>query len=82
MDLGHLWGPEGQETPERAECGGGREEGKGGEPWEEIIHQLTARSVIRDFEKMAEKENDTGHGEAQRDMSPTNYPFVYQLLTS
>ncbi|KAL7387129.1 hypothetical protein ABVT39_018722 [Epinephelus coioides] len=66
VDLGHLWGPEGQETPEREECGGGREEGKGGEPWEEIIHQLTARSVIRDFEKMAEKESDTGHGSAKR----------------
>ncbi|TRY69722.1 hypothetical protein DNTS_035405, partial [Danionella cerebrum] len=27
-------------------------------PWDEIIHQLTARSVIRDFENMAEKETD------------------------
>lgn len=27
--------------------------------WDEIIHQLTARSVIRDFENMAEKEADT-----------------------
>ncbi|KAL0201428.1 hypothetical protein M9458_004615, partial [Cirrhinus mrigala] len=26
--------------------------------WDEIIHQLTARSVIRDFENMAEKETD------------------------
>uniref|UniRef100_A0A8D0CQJ0 von Willebrand factor A domain containing 5B2 n=1 Tax=Sander lucioperca TaxID=283035 RepID=A0A8D0CQJ0_SANLU len=43
VDLGHLWTPDGQETP--------------GGPWEEIIHQLTARSVIRDFEKMAEKES-------------------------
>lgn len=65
MDLGHLWSPEGQETPGVEGCGGGGvEEGKGGEPWEEIIHQLTARSVIRDFEKMAEKESDIGHGEA------------------
>ncbi len=67
MDLGHLWTPEGQETPVVQGCGGGgggEEEGRGGEPWEEIIHQLTARSVIRDFEKMAEKESDNGHGEA------------------
>ncbi|XP_056336617.1 von Willebrand factor A domain-containing protein 5B2 [Danio aesculapii] len=28
-------------------------------PWDEIIHQLTARSVIRDFENMAEKETDS-----------------------
>lgn len=60
VDLGHLWTPEGQETIGVE----GGEEGKGGEPWEEIIHQLTARSVIRDFEKMAEKETDIGHGEA------------------
>lgn len=66
MDLGHLWTPEGQETPAVEGCGGGgEEEGRGGEPWEEIIHQLTARSVIRDFEKMAEKESDNGHGGAQ-----------------
>lgn len=26
--------------------------------WDEIIHQLTARSVITDFENMAEKETD------------------------
>lgn len=39
------------------------EEGKLGEQWGEMIHQLTARSVIRDFEKMAEKESDTRHGE-------------------
>ncbi|XP_037643006.1 von Willebrand factor A domain-containing protein 5B1 isoform X1 [Sebastes umbrosus] len=67
VDLGHLWTPEGQETPGVEGCGGGGvEEGKGGEPWEEIIHQLTARSVIRDFEKMAEKESDIGHGSAKR----------------
>ena len=63
MDLGHLWTPESQDTLVSEGCGGGEEE-KGGEPWEEMIHQLTARSVIRDFEKMAEKENDSGHGEA------------------
>lgn len=69
MDLGHLWTPDGQETPGVEGCGGGGkgggEEGKGKGPWEEIIHQLTARSVIRDFEKMAEKESDIGHGEAK-----------------
>ncbi|XP_054452706.1 von Willebrand factor A domain-containing protein 5B1 [Anoplopoma fimbria] len=54
VDLGHLWTPEAQESP------------GGGETWEEIIHQLTARSVIRDFEKMAEKESDCGHGSAKR----------------
>ena len=65
VDLGHLWTPEGQETPGPEGCGGGAggEEGRGGEPWEEIIHQLTACSVIRDFEKMAERESDVGHGE-------------------
>ncbi|XP_050926022.1 von Willebrand factor A domain-containing protein 5B1 [Lates calcarifer] len=66
VDLGHLWTSEGQETPEAEGCGTGGEEGRGREPWEEIIHQLTARSVIRDFEKMAEKESDVGHGSAKR----------------
>ncbi|CAK6952491.1 von Willebrand factor A domain-containing protein 5B1 [Scomber scombrus] len=61
VDLEHLWIPEGQETTVAEGCGEG-----GGESWEEIIHQLTARSVIRDFEKMAEKENDIGHGSAKR----------------
>ncbi|XP_033993463.1 von Willebrand factor A domain-containing protein 5B1 isoform X4 [Trematomus bernacchii] len=65
VDLGHLWTPESQDTLVTEGCGGGEEE-KGGEPWEEMIHQLTARSVIRDFEKMAEKENDSGHGSAKR----------------
>ncbi|XP_030016000.1 von Willebrand factor A domain-containing protein 5B1 [Sphaeramia orbicularis] len=62
VDLGHLWAPEDQEA---TGLDGGAEEGRG-EPWEEIIHQLTARSVIRDFEKMAEKENDAGHGSGKR----------------
>ncbi|XP_074544776.1 von Willebrand factor A domain-containing protein 5B1 [Halichoeres trimaculatus] len=66
VDLGHLWTSEGQETPESEGGQGGGEEGKEGEPWEEIIHQLTARSVIRDFEKMAEKEGDVRHGSAKR----------------
>ncbi|XP_042353268.1 von Willebrand factor A domain-containing protein 5B1 isoform X2 [Plectropomus leopardus] len=63
VDLGHLWTPDSQESP-GAEGGG--DEVKQGEPWEEIIHQLTARSVIRDFEKMAEKESEIGHGSAKR----------------
>ncbi|KAK2822328.1 hypothetical protein Q5P01_022393 [Channa striata] len=67
VDLGHLWNPDGQETSGVEHCGGGGgEEGRGGEPFAEIIHQLTARSVIRDFEKMAEKESDSGHGSAKR----------------
>ncbi|XP_044223194.1 von Willebrand factor A domain-containing protein 5B1 [Thunnus albacares] len=67
VDLEHLWIPEGQETTVAEGCGGGGEVGGGGgESWEEIIHQLTARSVIRDFEKMAEKETDIGHGSAKR----------------
>ncbi|XP_033181560.1 von Willebrand factor A domain-containing protein 5B1 [Mastacembelus armatus] len=66
VDLAHLWTPEEKEMSGDEGCGRGGEEGRGGEPWEEIIHQLTARSVIRDFEKMAEKESDTGHGSAKR----------------
>ncbi|KAM9844943.1 von Willebrand factor A domain-containing protein 5B2 [Aulostomus maculatus] len=66
VNLMHLWVPEGQETAASEVCGGGVGEGGEGECWEEIIHQLTARSVIRDFEKMAEKENQTGHGSAKR----------------
>lgn len=69
VDIWHLWTCESPETETGEECwGGGGRGGAGrgeGEPWEEIIHQLTARSVIRDFEKMAEKEGDGGHGEAQ-----------------
>uniref|UniRef100_A0A3B5AS85 von Willebrand factor A domain containing 5B2 n=1 Tax=Stegastes partitus TaxID=144197 RepID=A0A3B5AS85_9TELE len=61
VDLGHLWTPEDQDITEVEGSGGGGEEGREGKPWEEIIHQLTARSVIRDFEKMAEKESDIGH---------------------
>ncbi|XP_069053362.1 von Willebrand factor A domain-containing protein 5B2 isoform X2 [Lepisosteus oculatus] len=34
--------------------------------WEEMMHQLTARSVIRDFENMAERESDIEHGPAKR----------------
>ncbi|XP_041659513.1 von Willebrand factor A domain-containing protein 5B1 [Cheilinus undulatus] len=67
VDLGHLCTSEGQETPEAdVSPGGGEEGGREGEPWEGIIHQLTARSVIRDFEKMAEKEVDGRHGSAKR----------------
>ncbi|XP_061588146.1 von Willebrand factor A domain-containing protein 5B1 [Cololabis saira] len=64
VDLGHLWAPEGQEVAGFERCGGDEEDV--GKPWEEIIHQLTARSVIRDFEKMAEKESENGNGSARR----------------
>lgn len=61
LDLGHLWSPESQETSVVEKCS--TRAGEEGKPWVEMIHQLTARSVIRDFEKMAERESDTGHGE-------------------
>ncbi|CAM9277686.1 unnamed protein product, partial [Lampetra planeri] len=64
VNLRHLWLPEGQETPDAEGDGGGGEGDRGS--WEEIIHHLTARSVIRDFEKMAEKENQSGHGSVRR----------------
>ncbi|KAM9719565.1 von Willebrand factor A domain-containing protein 5B2 [Menidia menidia] len=64
VDLGHLWNPEGEKIKGVDRCeSSGEEEGK---PWEEIIHQLTARSVIRDFEKMAEKEGNCGQSAAKR----------------
>uniref|UniRef100_A0A096MA53 von Willebrand factor A domain-containing protein 5B1 n=1 Tax=Poecilia formosa TaxID=48698 RepID=A0A096MA53_POEFO len=64
VDMGHLWPLEDQDTTGVNECGiGGDDVGK---PWEEIIHHLTARSVIRDFEKLAEKESETGHGSGKR----------------
>ncbi|KAM9323681.1 LOW QUALITY PROTEIN: von Willebrand factor A domain-containing protein 5B1 [Pholidichthys leucotaenia] len=67
VDLGHLWTPESQEITASERCEGGRgEEGREKEPWEELIHQLAARSVIRDFEKMAEKESDTGQSSGKR----------------
>ncbi|XP_026781199.2 von Willebrand factor A domain-containing protein 5B1 [Pangasianodon hypophthalmus] len=34
--------------------------------WDEIVHHLAARSVIRDFEYMAEKETDIEHGSSKR----------------
>ncbi|KAK1790955.1 hypothetical protein P4O66_014791 [Electrophorus voltai] len=46
VDLAPLWDPEGLPSG----------------PWDEIVHQLTAQSVIRDFENMAEKETDIEHG--------------------
>ncbi|KAJ0058707.1 hypothetical protein NL108_000440, partial [Boleophthalmus pectinirostris] len=63
VDLGHLWSLEAPSTAlmDRAELDEGQ-----GETWKEIVHQLTARSVIRDFEKMAEKEVDTGHNSLKR----------------
>ncbi|KAJ3595084.1 hypothetical protein NHX12_004389 [Muraenolepis orangiensis] len=65
VDLRHLWAPEEQGSPGSSEEGYGRG-GKYEDPWEEMLHQLTARSVIRDFEKMAEKESDIEHGPARR----------------
>uniref|UniRef100_A0A3B4ANT0 VWFA domain-containing protein n=1 Tax=Periophthalmus magnuspinnatus TaxID=409849 RepID=A0A3B4ANT0_9GOBI len=56
VDLRHLWS---SEAPSTAVMDGAEQrldEGQG-EIWKEIVHQLTARSVIRDFEKMAEKES-------------------------
>lgn len=47
MDLCVLWSSE--EAPRDA--------------WDEIVHHLAARSVIRDFENMAEKETDIENGE-------------------
>ncbi|XP_038672148.1 von Willebrand factor A domain-containing protein 5B1 isoform X2 [Scyliorhinus canicula] len=35
-------------------------------PWDEILHQLTAKSAIRDFENMAEKESEIEYGTARR----------------
>lgn len=61
VDLRHLWSPEGQEITSTEGSGEGEEEGR--KSWEELLHQLTARSAIRDFEKMAENEGVTGHGD-------------------
>ncbi|XP_051989711.1 von Willebrand factor A domain-containing protein 5B2-like [Xyrauchen texanus] len=47
VDLSILWAPE---SPTILPASTGA--------WDEIIHQLTARSVIRDFENLAEKEMD------------------------
>uniref|UniRef100_A0AAY4AMG4 VWFA domain-containing protein n=1 Tax=Denticeps clupeoides TaxID=299321 RepID=A0AAY4AMG4_9TELE len=49
VDLSPLWTPEEPQTAP--------------ETWTEIVHHLTARSVIRDYENMAEKESDIEHGE-------------------
>nr|XP_061795330.1 von Willebrand factor A domain-containing protein 5B2-like [Nerophis lumbriciformis] len=65
VNLGHLLVPDDHRSTAVERCrskGGGIER----ESWEEIIHQLTARSVIRDFERMAERENQTAHGSAKR----------------
>ncbi|KAF6728487.1 von Willebrand factor A domain-containing protein 5B2 [Oryzias melastigma] len=64
VDLRHLWSPEGQEITSTEGSGEGEEEGR--KSWEELLHQLTARSAIRDFEKMAENEGVTGHGSSKR----------------
>ncbi|XP_077370398.1 von Willebrand factor A domain-containing protein 5B1 isoform X2 [Festucalex cinctus] len=62
VDLAHLLIPEDRKAP----AAEGRRSGRARQSWDEIVHQLTARSVIRDFEKMAERENQTGHGSAKR----------------
>lgn len=79
VNLEHLLLPEGQETTD-AEVSGGGGEGER-ESWEEIIHQLAARSIIRDFEKMAEKENQIGHGEDEKQIFVSLiHPHCYLLL--
>ncbi|XP_041060012.1 von Willebrand factor A domain-containing protein 5B1 isoform X6 [Carcharodon carcharias] len=35
-------------------------------PWDGILHELTAQSVIRDFENMAEKESEIEYGTSRR----------------
>ncbi|KAK7945698.1 hypothetical protein WMY93_001426 [Mugilogobius chulae] len=65
VDLGHLWSSEGPSTPVTDRTEQILDEGQG-DTWKEIVHQLTARSVIRDFEKMAEKDCDTGHNSLKR----------------
>uniref|UniRef100_A0A8C4RVP7 von Willebrand factor A domain containing 5B2 n=1 Tax=Erpetoichthys calabaricus TaxID=27687 RepID=A0A8C4RVP7_ERPCA len=37
-----------------------------GEGWEEMVHQLTAHSIIRDYENLAEQEGDIEHGPCRR----------------
>ncbi|XP_005996809.1 von Willebrand factor A domain-containing protein 5B2 [Latimeria chalumnae] len=37
-----------------------------GDGWEDLLHHLTARSVIQDFENMAEKESERDHGFSRR----------------
>ncbi|XP_054623057.1 von Willebrand factor A domain-containing protein 5B1 isoform X2 [Dunckerocampus dactyliophorus] len=64
VNLSHLWVPEEQRATVTEVWGRGGERER--ESWEEIIHQLTARCVIRDFEKIAERENQTGHSSAKR----------------
>ncbi|XP_041953237.1 von Willebrand factor A domain-containing protein 5B2 isoform X2 [Alosa sapidissima] len=53
VDLSPLWAPP-SPTPPAAD------------PWGEIVHQLAARSVIRDFENMSEKESDIEQGPMKR----------------
>lgn len=64
VDVAYLWDTKSPETEAGEECVGSEGGKREGELWEEMIHQLTARSVIRDFEKMAEKEGDAGHGKS------------------
>uniref|UniRef100_A0A3P9MD99 von Willebrand factor A domain containing 5B2 n=1 Tax=Oryzias latipes TaxID=8090 RepID=A0A3P9MD99_ORYLA len=64
VDLKHLWSLEDQEITSADGSGECEEERR--KSWEELIHQLTARSAIRDMEKMAENESVTGHGSSKR----------------
>ncbi|TSU88988.1 von Willebrand factor A domain-containing protein 5B1 [Bagarius yarrelli] len=50
LDLCVLWSPE--ETPR--------------DIWNELVHHLAARSIIRDFEFMAERKTDIEHGLSKR----------------
>nr|XP_023674194.1 von Willebrand factor A domain-containing protein 5B2-like isoform X1 [Paramormyrops kingsleyae]XP_023674195.1 von Willebrand factor A domain-containing protein 5B2-like isoform X1 [Paramormyrops kingsleyae]XP_023674196.1 von Willebrand factor A domain-containing protein 5B2-like isoform X1 [Paramormyrops kingsleyae]XP_023674197.1 von Willebrand factor A domain-containing protein 5B2-like isoform X1 [Paramormyrops kingsleyae] len=52
VDLSQLWRP--------------KDLGPVAGDWKEIMHQLTARSVIRDFENMAEREPEAEHGPSKR----------------
>ncbi|XP_039223581.1 von Willebrand factor A domain-containing protein 5B1 isoform X4 [Crotalus tigris] len=45
--------------------GGGEEEG-GGDIWNETFHHLAAKSIIQDFEQLAEREFEIEHGSGRR----------------
>lgn len=47
------------------------------EAWDEIIHQLTAQSVISDFENMAEKETDNEVERGLIRITANNKMFVF-----
>ncbi|XP_043926564.1 von Willebrand factor A domain-containing protein 5B2 [Protopterus annectens] len=43
-----------------------KEKRKWEDSWEDILHRLAARSVVRDFENMAEKELEIEHGSSRK----------------